>query len=285
MPEKLIPVIIFLVIIQNLYAQSIKLEDVFTPKDISRLKSGEIITRMYIKNDAVDENTDLNIVVPRPSFLKEDFSQYEMVTDEKAFIPYKLDNDSKLALYNNLIAFSKLKGMKYYSRRVQEVKDLIVDSYRIKSPDDKSRTNDVSSLTIPAVTTSYFVQKDNIFGTLTFKSDLYNENDNFILINTCEDKISKFIFNICSREEYKILTYLIYDGKSAVYFYYSANLMRIHDAAFLKPGSKLTLYPTTFSNRLRGATVHFAGMMGLNWDDKINPWDEKKLKHGLYKNY
>ena len=42
---------------------------------------------------------------------------------------------------------------------------------------------------------------------------------------------------------------------------------------------------TLFSNRLRATTVHLAKMLGLNWDDKLNPWDEQKLLQGYYRTY
>jgi hypothetical protein len=266
-------------------SQSIGLNDIFTSKEIARLKNGEIITRMYIKNNAVKENTDLKIEVPKAKFIHEDFSPYEMITDEKAFIPYKLDEKSKLSFYNTIQSFSKLKGMTYYSRRIQKVETLILDCYRIESISNKKRTNDVMYNSILPKITNYFIQKDNRFGSLTFKSELYNEGDNFILINTCMDKLSKLIFNISNKEEYKFITYFIYDKQAGGYYYYSVNLLRIRDESFLKKGSKLTLYPTTFSNRLRGATVRVAKLLGLNWDDKINPWDEEKLNKGFYKNY
>jgi hypothetical protein len=61
--------------------------------------------------------------------------------------------------------------------------------------------------------------------------------------------------------------------------------MRIKVDSMLKKDNNLTLYPTTFSNRLRAATVHLAKLIGLNWDSKLNPWDEDMLEAGKYRNY
>jgi hypothetical protein len=42
---------------------------------------------------------------------------------------------------------------------------------------------------------------------------------------------------------------------------------------------------TLFSNRLRALTVHLVKLLGLNWDNKLNPWDEQKLIAGFYRTY
>jgi hypothetical protein len=61
--------------------------------------------------------------------------------------------------------------------------------------------------------------------------------------------------------------------------------MRIRIEMLLKKGGLATLYPTTFSNRLRAGTVHLAKLLGLNWSAKLNPWDEDKMEEGYYRNY
>ncbi len=264
---------------------NLKTDNFFTSKDITRIKNGEIITRMYTKNNAVGENTDLIINIPKTKYINEDFSIYEMVTDEKAFIPYKLDsNEKKLNFYNTLCSYSKLKGMKYFSRRIQKIEQLIIDSYLIESINKKKKLNDITCSAILPQADNYFIQKDNKFGELIFKSTIYNDGDNFIMINTCLEPISNGILTMCKKEEYKFITYFIYDKESNGFFYYSANIMRIRLDFVLKKG-KFTLYPTTFSNRLRATTVHLVKLLGINWDNKINPWDEDKLAKGYYKNY
>ena len=271
---------LFIITIFPLYStEPVSVQTFFTNQEIEKVKTGEIITRMYLKNNAVGENTNLKIEIPKTVYKDEDFSLYEMITDEKAFFPYNMeDDDSKLKFYNILTSYSKLSGMKYFSRRISEVKELIIDSYRIESPKKKKAIKDMVYKEIKPKVVNYFLQKDNKFGNLSYKSELFNEGDNFILINTCLDPVSKYFFSINKKEEYKLLTYFIYDKKLKGFFYYSVNLMRIRLKLLLTKNKKLTLFPTTFSNRLRAATVHLALLIGLNWEDKLNPWDEKFLK-------
>jgi hypothetical protein len=263
----------------------VELKTFFTSKDIERVKKDEIITRMYIKNNAVGENTDLSINIPSTKYISEDFSVYEMITDEKAFIPYKAENnEQRLKFYNSLTAFSKLAGMNYYSRRIKKIEKMILSCYRIESPAKTKPLNDIVYTQISEKVNSYFIQKDNKFGKLKYSSELFNEGDNFILINKCFEPIRIGLI-ISDKEEFKVITYFIYDKTDGGFYYYSANVMRIRTEFVLSRNKILTLYPTTFSNRLRAATVHLIKLLGLNWDDKINPWDEDKLAQGFYKNY
>jgi hypothetical protein len=266
--------------------EELKTTAFFSEKDIQRVRSGEIITRMYLQNDAVKENTDLKIDVPKSRYAAEDLSAYEMITDEKAFIPYSIkDGSDRLRFYNTLTAFSKLKGMTYFSRRIMKVQEMILDCYRIDSPTAKKRTEDMIYSEIKDKIVNYFLQKDNRFGKLVFMSELYNEGDNFIMINTCTQPITSAVFNICDKNEYKIITYFIYDKETKGFYYYTVNAMRVRLKFVLSENKLMVLYPTTFSNRLRAATVHFAGLLGLDWKEKLNPWNEKLLKKGKYRNY
>ncbi len=252
----------------------------FKPDEIEKVLNGEIITRMYVKNDAARENTDQFITIPKTKYADEDFSVYEMITDEKAFLPYELKSEKeKLVFYNTLTAFSKLNGMLYFSRLAGKPQVLIKESYRIASPDSRKKAGDNIYDKIEPKITSYFMQEDNKLGKLTFKSELVNSGDNFILINTCIDKISKIMFEVSKENEYKVITYFIYDREKKGFFYNSINIMRIRKDVLLTGNNMISpLNPTTFSNRLRGATVHLAGLLGINLQNKINPWDEKYLK-------
>jgi|GEM_PF-444314 len=281
-------ILICVLMLINLYSYSpVTADTFFNNKEAEKVKNGDIITRMYLKYNAVGENTDLNIDVKKTKYADEDFSVYEMITDEKAFLKVNIDSENdKLKFYNTLIAYSKLKGMKYFSRRIQKVQELIVDSFRIESPKDKkNKLNDQRLTIIVPKLENYFLQEDNKFGKLVFKSELYNEGDNFILINTCVNPLSKSGINICKSNEYKVISYFIYDKNLKGFYYYSVYVMRIRIEMLLKKGGLGTLYPTTFSNRLRAGTVHLANLLGLNWGNKINPWDEDKLEDGFYKNY
>ena len=199
--------IIFFLIIQiffiiNLLAEdSLSIKTFFSNKDIKRVLNGEIVSRMCIKGNASGENTDLKIDIPKTKYANEDFSIYEIIIDEKAFFPYNLKNDSsKLKFYNILTAYSKLKGMQYYSRMRKQIEPFILDSKRI-DPDNYSVINDKKYNEIKSKSENYFYQRDNKFGKLKFKSELYNNGNNFIMINTCIQPVSKFLFAINKKEE------------------------------------------------------------------------------------
>jgi hypothetical protein len=276
-------VIIFIIIFISsfvLYStnDSLNISTFLSNEEADKTVKGEMISRMYIKYNARSENTNMSIDVPRTKYADEDFSPYEIIVDEKSFLPYELTNESKLKIFNTFTAFSKSKGMIYYSRSSGKDETLILNCYRIESEKNTKEVDDIVYKEISPKTTSYFFQQDNKFGKLVFKSELYNDNDNFIVINTCTQPIA----NTNNAGEFKTMTYLIYDKSKKGYFIYSATVIRVRNDLLTKTG---VLRPTTFSNRLRAGTIHLAKMLGVDWSSKLNPWDEKKLKNGEYQNF
>ncbi|MCG8572825.1 MAG: hypothetical protein MJB14_22055 [Spirochaetes bacterium] len=252
----------------------------FTEKDLARLNNQEIITRMMVKGDHVNENTDLSIPVPSTKYANEDFSVYEVISDEKAFIPYALNEQSKLKFYQTITSYSQLSNVKYWHRVDDRTKVYLEECYTVESNRNNKKIADPQYTKIEPKVTSYIIQQDNKFGKLKYRSEVFNEGNNFIIVNTCTQPIAKFVIRICNKEEFKNITYFIYDEEKQGFYYYTVMLMRIRMEAILK-----RLYPGTFSNRLRGATVHMAGLLGLDWSDKVNPWDYKKLDQGYYRNF
>ncbi len=269
--------IVILFSFAGLYANTLLINDFMNEKEIADVLSGSIITRMYLKNNALGENSDEFIKVPTTSYSKESFSEYEMITDEKAFFPYNLSEKDILEFYTIISSPSKLKGTKYYSRRDEKIDDLILDCYQI---DDKNkRINDTVQTEIKEYIVGRFRQKDNKFGTLNFKSELYNQGNNFVMIATCENAIPL----ISGKDEYKIISYFIYDEVNKGFFYYSVFAMRIRTEMFLTKNGLKTLAPTTFSNRLRAATVQIAHLIGLDWSAKYNPWENDLMGRDKYR--
>ena len=126
-------------------------------------------------------------------------------------MPYELNDETKLTFYNTISDANKLTGMQYYSRRADEVKTLVINAY----PTTKRwmKIKDLQPMTeIQPHITGYFRQKDNKFGLMSFQADLYNERNNFVMVNTCKTPIPF----VCYSDEYKTITYFIYDEKSAV---------------------------------------------------------------------
>lgn len=268
------------------FSQMPDVNSIFTEDEKKLVLDGEIINRMYLKNNTVDENTHLFIDIPESNYYDDkELETYEMITDDKAFIPYDLEERDILDFYNVLNDFSGLTGMEYYSRRVKDREQLILESYRVN---EKGRKIDDEVYTeIKPYVKSYSAQVDNKFskvklgGPLRFRSEVFNEGSDFLLYNNCVQSIPF----VSGKDEYQFITFFLYDEEQKGFFYYSLNVMRIKTEGFLKEGGLLTLRPTTFSNRLRAATVHIAELLGLDWNDKLNPWDEKLLKKGFYKNY
>jgi len=278
--------IINIVFIFNLYAQALlSIDTFFNDKEIEKVLKGEIITRMYIKDNASGENTDLKIDIPNTKYTNEVFSNYEVIVDEKAFVPYKMEDvPSRLKFYNVLTAYSKLKGMQYYTRMRKRKETFILESSKIDPKNNSSIPDEIYNEIKPKIE-NYFTQKDNKFGKLTFKSELYNDGNVFVTINTCTHPTSYGIVSINKKNETKFISYFFYNEEKKGFYYYSINIMRVRVNFVLKKNDLMTLNPTLFSNRLRATTIHLAKMLGLNWEDKLNPWDEDQLEKGAYKNY
>ncbi len=233
---------------------------------------GGIITKSFLKNNnsVHTPNTDTQINIPVTQYTGKELSGYEMISVEKAFFRFELTGESKLSVYNILASASKLKGMQYYSISDSKIETLITSSGRIESPENKSPVKDTAYSAITPKTVSYFIITDNRFGDLIFRSELYNEGENFILKNVCIEPMEKYFISINNKEEYQLISFFIYDKESKGYFYYSINAMRIRSSYFLKLGM---LSAGSFANRIRGSTVHTAKLLGLDWGDKIKAFE------------
>ncbi|MBP5449718.1 MAG: hypothetical protein J6Y01_06330 [Spirochaetales bacterium] len=247
----------------------------FTAEQQTAVVNGDILPQMWVKYNAKNENSVESISIPTTKYNNEDYSVYEVVTDERFFIPYKLNDESKLKFYNVLTSYSGLKGMQYYSRRAGKASLLIKKCYRVKSLSDE-KLPDITYDKIEPKISNMFLQKDNKLVTLYFKNELFSDSDNFVMVNTCVIPITKALFTINDKNEYKIYSFFIYDAEAGGYFCYSFQVLRVKLDSVLKSGM---ISPTTFSNRLRASTVHLYKMLGIDKSDKLNPWV------GLYDKY
>lgn len=255
----------------------------FSAPEKEKVKQGQIISRMYMNTNPGDFNTDLSLNIPRTPYNPDEYSsdKYEVVCDEKAFFPYELTSTSKLKLYNILTGYSRLKGMKYWSLNRDRSETFILDCYRVKkSLFGYSKIDDEKYTSIASHIEGYFEQEDNKFskyaGKLVYKSDLYNEGNNFILVNSTQSGIPF----VCNKDEMKLITFFIYDEEAKGFYYYAFSVMRIRlDVLYKKTNA------TLFSSRLRAGTIHFATLLGLNWYDKLQAWNYDDLDAGKHKNY
>jgi hypothetical protein len=275
---KMTAILLLLMIPCCLLSAKVNIKDIFSEKDMDKILQGEIVTRMYMKNNPTGVNTDLTIKVPVTEFTQDNYSQYEVIVDEKAFIPYELNDQSRSRFYQTLTAFSKLKGMVYYSRKIQKSQELILDAYTVVSSANLKKISDPVFSQINPSVTSYFLQEDNRFGKLVFQSDLISQGDDFILINTTAQPMA-FINN---KGDNRIITFFLYSPEHQGFFYYSLNTLRIR---YLYNIIENKTNATLFSNRLRASTVHLAKLLNLDWSARLNPWNESKLNKGKYRNY
>jgi len=270
--KKIYFLILSFILTLSIYAiEPVDVKTFFTSDELQRINSGELIPNMYVKFNARGENSVENIVIPRTKYNDQDLSSYEIISTDKGFIPYELTEESKLAFYNTLASFSKLEGMLYYSRRDAKVMQLIKKCFRVESMSGNKYLDKVFTKIEPKVSNMFF-QEDNKFGKVFYRSDLYNEGDNFIIINTSLIPISKFIFTLNDKEEYQVSSFYIYSKEKEGFYYYSYLAMKVTVDAVLKTEA---FGPTAFSNRLRAANVHLAKLLGLDWTDKYNSWPGK----------
>ncbi|HOV15528.1 MAG TPA: hypothetical protein PK771_14670, partial [Spirochaetota bacterium] len=215
---------LFIFALFNLFSSDfVKIGDVFSNDEINKTLKGEIVVRTYFKTNPANLNTHMKIDIPKTKWTDEDYSKYEILVDEKAFIPYELNDTSKLKFYNALTSYSKLKGMVYYSMNAGKAQQLILDCYRVKSESDKKQIDDGEYKEIKENITNYFYQEDNKFGKFIFKSDLYNTGDSFVLSNVS----TQGIFPLNGKGEYKTITFFLYDNEKKGFFYWTIFSMRV----------------------------------------------------------
>ncbi len=263
--RKIFIFIIFIVSF-NLYSFDIAIDKIFSKIEIEKVIKGEIITRRYMKYNPHKLNTHDKIDIPVTEFTKEDYTIYEVLIDEKAFIPYEIKNEQDLLkIFNIINSVSLAKGMKYYSNRAGAVLEFIVDSYMVDSSNFFKKIEDPVYDKVINKTESFFYQKDNRFGKLLYKKIVYNEDNNFYIITECLDPIV-FVLPLNKKGEYKVISYFIYDKERKGYFYYALLATRVRNDFILK---KEYTNATLFSSRLRAVTIHFAKLIGLDWYNKL----------------
>lgn len=242
----------------------IALDRFFSAKEKERVLENEIISRCCLDLDK-GKNT-LGLAVPKTEFFTSDYKNYELVSVEKAFIPCASDNQIKLKFYNDLIAFSELAGVRYYSITDEEINPFILKSSRIKSENKNNPLNDIRYKKIIPKRVHFFQIEDNRFGKIIFRSEIYSRNGVFILKNISTHSLKKFGFKINEPGEYSYTFIFFYDKNSSGYFYYALQALRIRSFFIRNMG---IIKGKSFANRLRAMTVHFAGIMGHDWSGRL----------------
>ena len=268
-------ILLFLFLIHSLPVsadQEPSINDFFNEQEIEKVTAGNIITYAHLAGSK-SISTELitqPVKIPGNKFTAgTDFSAYEMIAIEKAFLPYSLETKSLLGLYKRLVSFSSLSGTDYYSRSEGKVKPFILESFHVPSATDTAPIEDPLYDDIQPKRTHYFRIKDNRFGWLTFRNEIHNTGNNFVMKNVSETQMKKFFTQINNQGEYQLIYYFFYDELRKGYFYYALNAMRIRRNPFF--GMDI-LSAENFANRIRAVTVKTARLIGLDWEERINPF-------------
>ena len=264
-------VMLMLIPVSAFTAEKAMLEQLINADEMKSVLEGKILTSVYLKNHEIYSNhlqDDSTRVIKPANSESIDYSAYEMVAVEKAFIPFDLESEDFLSLYNRLTAFSRLAGISYHSQTDQKLQPYIIHSYLVESPENDVAVDDKIHKAVPADYTAYFRIKDNRFGKLLMRSHVSTQNNNIIIKNRTLQPMTRFLIKINDAGEYEQQVFFLYDSYSRGFYYYAMQVMRIRSEFFLKL-SQLT--PSNFANRVRALTVYFAGVFGHDWQDRLVP--------------
>ena len=107
--------------------------------------------------------------------------------------------------------------------------------------------------------------KDNRFGKILFKSEIFHTGGHFVTKHTNMKPLSMLALRVTGKGEYQMLSFYIYDQRRQGYFYVSVHAMKIRGRVAKTLGG---LNPESCANRIRAATVHRAAFFGLDWRDR-----------------
>ncbi|MBT8440258.1 MAG: hypothetical protein HKP55_14545 [Gammaproteobacteria bacterium] len=248
-----------------------KLKQLINPHEKKAILEGKILTTVFLKNHGTYSNhsqSDSIEALTLPYSETTDYSVYEMLAVEKAFIPFDLDAERFLPLFNSLTAYSQFAGIHYYSRMDKKIQPYILSSYRITSPQNDMPVDDEKHDSIPADYAAYFMIEDNRFGKLLMQSHVLTQNNNIDIRNRTLEPMARLFIPINNAGEYEQQVFFLYDTQVKGFYYYSMQAMRIRSELLLKLGQ---LTPFNFASRLRALTVHFAMLLGHDWKDRLIP--------------
>lgn len=273
--KKITTILLSLILILPAFAaaQPIALESIFSAEEMAAMRKGKILSRAYLKGgQPINIKNRSDLIMPRSKYIG-DFSNYEMVADEKMFIPYELTDANRLEFYNMLAAHSRLSSMMYYSRAEKKRKQFIMESYSVEPVQKERRIDDPFYSSIEKKQVSYFKVQDNRLGEIVFKCDLYSDGDTFVVKNTSTVVISRYGVLLSSPGEYQIINLFVYDRKAGGFYYYALHALRINSSVLLNSGMLSTW---SFANRLRAGTVHLAGLLGMDITENIKVVEEQQ---------
>ncbi len=269
MTRALVPLVSFLLAAVALHAdEPVSVNTLFTAGEMRAVRQGAILTRASLSgSEPVNlAPPDDRITVPATRYTDPALAGYEMIADERAFIPCRPDAKLRLALYNKLFSHSLFSGMKYYSHTEKKAETLVLESCTIDTPRRCRRLRSTAVKKIEPHRSGAFFMRDNRLGAIIFRTDLYAEGENFITTSVSEIPVTRFGLEVSEKGDYRMASFLIYDRDAGGFYYYSLHALRIRSGIILRSGM---LSPKSFANRVRANTVHTAKLLGVNWQDRL----------------
>jgi len=252
--------------VSALSSGSLSIEMFFKPDEVNKVLQGDIYTFSRFGNKIKNTDGSNTIIrLPVTEYIARELEGYEMVTIEKAFFPYDLKTKPKLSLYNYLQKYSTIAGTLYYSRTDQKVQKLVLESYRVDSTDFKQKEKDLVHTQIKDYHKDYIYTKDNRFGKIVFRSEIFHKNEHFVTRQTNIKPLSMFRIRVNDKGQYQLISFYIYDKDKKGYFYYTVHAMKVRGGLIRTLGR---LSPESFANRIRAMTVHIAAFFEMDWSER-----------------
>lgn len=244
------------------------LRDYFSPTERAAVKQGAIITRASLKGgDGFNLPAGRIITLPSSPHIPRALAGFEILAEERAFMPFDYTGTGRLRFYNSLFAFSRFTGIRYFSRTDKKLLTYIIDSRRIAAPGGPALGDPVYASVEPR-RTGYFKVRDNRFGDIVFSHAVVSEKDGFIVASGCTHPLTRLGIIIAEKDEYRMISVFIHNAADRGFYYYGLHALRIRSGIFASSG---LLNAESFANRLRAETVRRASLLGLDWNAKIRP--------------
>jgi hypothetical protein len=240
----------------------------FTAAQRAAVKKGVIITRASVKNgDRFNIPERMSVTLPLSPHIPRALADFEILAEERAFMPFDYTGPRKLSFYNGLFAFSRFTGMRYYSRTDKKMLTCILDSGRISAPGGQVLADPVYTSAEPR-REGYFRVRDNRFGDIVFANAVLNRGGSFIINSACTHPLTRMGITIAEKEEYRMISVFIHNPADRGFYYYGLHALRVRSGFFISSG---LLNADSFANRIRAETVRRASLLGLDWSAKIRP--------------
>ena len=234
------------------------------------VKKGRILTRVRVKGTGgFNLSGKDTFPLPRSKRIPPTFSDYEVLAEERAFIPYNLNRGGRLRFYNSLFAFSRFAGTKYYSSTDRSLLTYLPESSVVDSVTFRKKYPDPVFGAITAKRTIYYRVRDNRFGEIVLRGDIFAGNNLYSIESRNVHSLKKLGITVVAKDMFRTMAVFLYDEQASGFYYYSLHAIRFNNGFFASSGF---LKADSLANRVRAETVRRAFILGHNWNGKIKSY-------------